>query len=131
MGGYASLLFAYELGFKGCLSIAPQLTYDDTKKYHDRQWQENIKACGNNFVDISDLMFRFDKNPMIFLEHGEVECDLSPTHKLIENLRKKQVIFINRKTANKGHVTPNPSKKTIESVIWFFENHGFDDDFIK
>lgn len=131
MGGYAALLYSYECKLKAAISIHPRLSFKAAKKYNERQGENDIAICGRNYIDIEDLVHRSSHIPLIYLEHGMCRADEYPTASFIKELRSKSCFLINRKTENLEHFTKNPSKKTVESLINFFENLGYDDEYVQ
>ncbi|WP_396587489.1 hypothetical protein [Bermanella sp. R86510] len=131
MGGYAALLYAYQCKLRAAISIHPRLSFKAAKKYNERQGENDITICGRNFIDIEDLVHRTNHIPLIYLEHGTCRADEYPTASFIEELRSKSCFFINRKTDNPEHFTKNPSKKTVESLIEFFEHLGYEDKYVQ
>jgi len=131
MGAYGALLFAIDMGLKGAIAIHPQTNYKSVRKHKANDWEEKIRESGAQFYDLDDFIFKRDYIPFIYIEYGDYESDKEAAEKFIHQLQKREIFIIIRKTANKGHVTNNPSKTTIESIISTFENTGFDDEFIK
>lgn len=130
MGGYASILFAVDMGLKGAISVHPQVTYSAARKHRVNDWETKIRSCGSQFYDLTEFLFKREHVPFVYLEYGDYEADRDGCERLIESLQKRQAFVVFRKTANAEHVTNNPSKMTVESVLSLFESHGFDDGFI-
>jgi len=131
MGGYGAIFYAINMGLKGAIAIHPQITYKATRKHRADDWGKKIRACGSQFYDLTDYLFKRNIIPFLYLEYGLYEADREGAEELISTFQKRQALVIIRKTANPDHVTNNPSKQTIESIITFFENTGFDDKYIK
>lgn len=131
MGGYASLLFAFDMGLRGAISVHPQITYKSTRKHHINDWESKIRECGSQFYDLTDFIFKRHTIPFVYLEYGDYEADKEGAEELIQGLQKREALVVFRKTLSKDHVTNNPSKVTVDSIITLFENTGFDDEYIK
>lgn len=131
MGGYGALFFAIDMGLKGAIAIHPQVTYKSTRKHRVNDWETKIRECGSQFYDLNDMIFKRSRIPLIYLEYGLYEADREAAEKLISATQKRQSFTIIRRTANPDHVTNNPSKMTIDNVIYLFENSGFNDEYIK
>jgi pimeloyl-ACP methyl ester carboxylesterase len=131
MGGYTAIFFAVDMELKGAISIHPQVTYQSTRKHRVNDWETKILQCGSKFYDLTDYLFKRRKVPFIYLEYGEYEADKEGAEKLIRALQKREAFVVFRKTANPDHVTENPSKQTVESILNLFENTGFDDEYIR
>lgn len=129
MGGYASILFAFDMGLRGAISIHPQITYKSTRKHKVNDWETKIRGCGSQWYDLTDFIFKRNSIPYIYLEYGHYEADREGAEELIVSLQKREVFLMVRKTANSEHVTENPSRRTIESVINLMEDTGFNDQF--
>lgn len=121
MGGYASVLFSFELGLGGCLSIHPQLNYASTLRQRAGDWAKNIRSCGSQFIDAENLIHLVDKMPAIYLEYGNYEPDRACAESFVSELKRKSHLVIVNKNESDDHVTMSPSKKRIEEVINFFQ----------
>jgi hypothetical protein len=131
MGGYASLLFSIKMGLRAAISIHPQINYKSVCKYNQDYWKLGIEETGKNFLNLEDVVHHTKKLPIIYIEHGTCEADLSAANTFINEARKKECFLINRKTASTEHNTDNPSKTSIESLIQYIENLGYIDEYIK
>lgn len=127
MGGYAAVRYAIECELRGAISIHPQVNLSGVKKHHDREWEMKIKKAGTNFIALNDLVFHKNKLPLLYIENGAYESDLVQVNDLLEEYRKKECLVIHRKTNSLEHKTNNPSKESIDSLIHFWENLGFND----
>lgn len=131
MGGYAAIFYAISMKLKGAIAIHPQITYKATRKHKTDEWEKKIKSCGSQFYDLTDYLFKYEPTPFLYLEYGIYEADKEAEEELITSFLKRQAFIIIRKTANPKYITTNPSKQTIASIIKFFENTGFTDEYIK
>lgn len=123
MGGYASILFSFELGLGGCLSIHPQLNYQSTLRQKAGDWATNIRKCGSKFINAEDLIYLVEKKPKIYLEFGNYEADRYCADTFVNELKKHDCFLILNKHKNEEHVTISPSKERIDSVISFFQSN--------
>jgi len=130
MGGYASILFAFEMKLKGCIAVHPQITYKATRKYINSSWEAKIRTCQHLFYDLTDYIFKTSHRPLIYIEYGMSETDVQACEEFIEALQKKECLCFFRKSANPSHNTDNPSLKTVQNLINFFENNGYEDGYI-
>ena len=131
MGGYAAILYAIDMGLRGAIAIHPQVSYKSARKHKSNDWEMKIRKCDAQFYDLTDFIFKRDKTPFMYLEYGLYEADREGAEELIRALQQREAFVVFRKTNNIGHVTNNPSKKTIESIIQLFLHTGFNDDYIK
>ncbi len=130
MGGYASILFAVKMDLAGIISIHPQTNSQDVELHHDKSWRNNIKKAGREFEDLPKLLKDSKSRPLLYIEYGEYPADKGAVVKLLREYRKQPSMIIERNTENDGHVTENPSKDTVESVIRLFRETGLSDGFI-
>lgn len=121
MGGYAAILYAVELGLRAAIAVHPQLCFRSALRYKEGSWEASLRECGENFRDLSDEIFRHDRRPVIYLEHGDCEADLVGFDELLTALRRRESLAILRKTANSGHLTDNPSRRQIDALVTFIE----------
>lgn len=130
MGGYIAILLAFKMKFKASIAVHPQITYKATRKYINDSWETKIRQCEHLFYDLTDYIFKTDYRPLIYLEYGMAECDIDACEEFITALQKKECLCFFRKSANSSHNTDNPSFTTIENLVRFFQNTGYDDNFI-
>lgn len=132
MGGYGAIYYALYCNLKAAIAVHPQLDYQSARMHEFLQWEKLMRECSDFFYDLGDLLIKKGQSkPIIYLEHGDYPADKNAAHTFIDALKKlEQAILILRKTNSKQHRTNNPTQKTIESIIHFVENFGFDDEFI-
>lgn len=126
MGGYGAIIFAVELGLKAAIAVHPQLCFRSALRYKEISWEKSFRECGENFRDVADEVFRFDRRPVVYIENGDCEVDQVGFDELLYALRKRNSLVILRKTDNADHLTDSPSKKKIDSIVNFVESFDFD-----
>lgn len=124
MGGYAAILFAVELNLGAAIAVHPQIGRQSALRYKEDSWERKIRECGDNFRELPDEIYRYGNRPAIYLEHGSCPADISGVEDLLMALRYKKSLVVLHRSDSDNHLTDNPSKQQVESLIDFFE--GFD-----
>ncbi|MBD3843510.1 MAG: hypothetical protein IE909_16835, partial [Campylobacterales bacterium] len=92
-----------------------------------RNWEKHIINIGKQWTDLDMMIGRFKKIPNIYIEYGHYRADVLAVESILSEIKqKKESLIIIRKANWEEHTVDTClSQKTIESVIYFFENHGF------
>lgn len=127
MGGYAALYYALALELNGAIVVAPQTTFRATQAHVYRNWEKHIINIGAEWTDLDMMFGRFEKIPNIYIEHGHYRSDVLAVEAILKEIQhKKEFLQIIRKANWQEHTVDSClSKETIDSVVYFFENHGF------
>lgn len=121
MGGYAAILFAISMRLKAAIAVNPQLCFRSALRYKEPSWEKKIRECGENFRDLSDEVFRFDSRPIIYIEQSLYEADQVGFDDFFKAIRKSKSFLILKQTDKQDHVTNNPTKSAISSIVNFIE----------
>ena len=120
MGGYAAILFAFRMNLAAAIVGIPQISKSFTRMHSYANWFKNIKAMGDQWVDLDEFLYRPDmKLPKLYVEYGQYPADLFATEKLLDIYRNRGGLFIARKYEAKEHIY-FMSKSVILSSIDFF-----------
>lgn len=119
MGGYGALFYAIELHLGGAIAINPQLSFNSALRYKERSWEVKIRECGENFSEISDLIYRNRFAPFIYIEQSLNPADQAGTQDTIQALRMNSCTFILKTSADHEHLTTRPTKLQIERLVDF------------
>ncbi len=122
MGGYAAILLATLCELKGAIAVHPQLCKKSAERYQKENWKRQINKCGTNFVDLEDVIYKYEYTPTIYLEVGRHPSDEAGLNNFIQAINSKNTLFILKRIASTNHETQSPSKALIEGLIHFFEN---------
>lgn len=127
MGGYAAIYYALALELNGAIVVAPQTTLRATHAHVYRNWEKHIINIGKQWTDLDMMIGRFKKIPNIYIEYGHYRSDVLAVESILCEIKhKKESLIIIRKANWEEHTVDTClSQKTVESVIFFFENHGF------
>ena len=125
MGGYGAIFYAANLGLRAAIAVHPQLCFRAALRYKEKSWEMKMRECGHNFQDLSNAICRFGHRPIIYLEHGNHPSDVCGLEDFLAAMRYSESTIILRKTKSDDHLTNNPSKRHIESLIRFFESFDF------
>lgn len=127
MGGYAALYYALSLELNGVIIVAPQTTYRAAQAHAYRNWEKHILNIRQQWTDLDMMIARYNKIPNIYIEYGHYRSDVLAVEAILfEISQKREYLQIIRKANWREHTVDTClSSDTIESVIYFFENHGF------
>jgi pimeloyl-ACP methyl ester carboxylesterase len=125
MGGYAAIYYASLMQLNGAVVTNPQLDYASTRAHSYSNWERQIREIGSQWYDLGDFIFKWPHIPNIYIEYGNYRADSIAAEKFISAARVGPSLVIVRKADWEDHTVDSLSKKTIESAIFFFENHGF------
>ncbi|WP_315132117.1 hypothetical protein [Achromobacter marplatensis] len=128
MGGYAAIYYAALLGLNGAIVANPQLDYASSRAHSFQNWERQIRETGAQWYDLGEFVLKWEKIPNIYIEYGNYFADRFAAERFLRTLSQAHnSLVISRKTDWSGHTVDCLSRKTIESAIYFFENHGFGD----
>ncbi|MFA7258426.1 MAG: hypothetical protein WC013_02785 [Aeromonas bestiarum] len=125
MGGYAAIYYASLLGLKGAIVANPQLDYTSTRAHSYQNWERSVRSTGSQWYDLSELYFKFEHKPFIYIEYGEYRADELAARKFISSVLDSEGLFLIRKTKWQGHTVDCLSKETILNTINYFNDNGF------
>ncbi|SOZ63383.1 hypothetical protein CBM2615_B140208 [Cupriavidus taiwanensis] len=125
MGGYAAIYYASLMQLNGAIVSNPQLDYASARAHSFSNWERQIRKTGSQWYDLGEFIFKWQRIPNIYIEYGNYRADRLAAERFIDAALEGPSLVIARKANWEGHTVDSLSKTTIESVVNFFENHGF------
>lgn len=123
MGGYGSVYYAISMELKGCIVGNLQSTRAGVQKHSFDNWRRAIKECGEQFIDLPDLVDRnYNKKlPCLYIEYSAYPADKFAAEVLIEAFKKNDSFVITNKNSGTEHNNIEYKKEHIEKAIALFE----------
>lgn len=122
MGGYAAILYGLKLQAKSIISVHPQFSIKNAQRYvNSTIWSNKIYECGNQFIDLDDVVACYKHRPNLYLEISQNPADVVGVESFINEYMKNQSLILARKTNEVEHETKSPSLELINDLINLFE----------
>jgi hypothetical protein len=113
MGGYAAIYFAFKLNAAVAMATSPLADIDsatprinpenNTLSPATTLWIRQMKALGNNWVDLDQYILMSHSNPQVFLTYGTNPPDVLAANKLINAMTLKNIKHIDQPVDSNNH----------------------------
>lgn len=121
MGGYAAILFATVLEFKGAIVDIPTVRRDIWQTYQPPNTTK-IKSQ-DRWIDLDAVLARHKTVPLISLHHGRNKADVVAAHALFDVIIDRSPLIIYRTTSKSAHSVFTITKASLEADIAYMERY--------
>lgn len=117
MGGYASLFFAFKLGFAASICVNPQVDLHSAKLHELALWERKIKETGSLWEDLDSVVASSDADPVVYLRTSEYAADASAADRLEAALRTRSSVLVRHFDRVNKHGWFGPGSSSINLTI--------------